>query len=123
SGGGGHRRGRFAIAGDVALLDSRALRDPLVCGLDSNLRKIEVGHHGLGQPPACTHDRRDRALHAASPSPATDCRPQPMCSFMWDSTARTAARIAFLMARGDDFPCEIMLTPRTPRSGAPPCSE
>ena len=34
-----------------------------------------------------------------------------MCSFMRVSTAWTATLIAFLIARGDDLPCEMMLTP------------
>ncbi len=34
-----------------------------------------------------------------------------MCSFILLSTARTATLIAFLIARGDDLPCEMMLTP------------
>ena len=46
-----------------------------------------------------------------------------MCSFIRDSTARTATLIAFLIALGDDLPCEMMLTPFTPSSGAPPYSE
>ena len=43
-----------------------------------------------------------------------------MWSFMRDSTARTATWIAFFIARGDELPCEMMLTPFTPSSGAPP---
>ena len=39
------------------------------------------------------------------------------------STARTATLTAFLIARELLLPCEMMLTPLTPRSGAPPCSE
>ena len=46
-----------------------------------------------------------------------------MCSSMWLSTARKATRIAFLTARAEDEPCAMMLTPRTPSSGAPPVSE
>jgi hypothetical protein len=38
-------------------------------------------------------------------------------------TACAAAFSAFFTARDDDFPCAMMLTPLTPRSGAPPCSE
>jgi hypothetical protein len=48
---------------------------------------------------------------------------RPMCSVSRDSTARTATLIAFLIALGDDLPCEMMLIPRTPSSGAPPDSE
>ena len=48
---------------------------------------------------------------------------RPMCSLICDSTARTARRTAFLIARGELLPCEMMLTPYTPSSGAPPCSE
>ena len=46
-----------------------------------------------------------------------------MCSLMRVSTVLAASLIAFLIARGDDLPCEMTLTPRTPSSGAPPYSE
>ena len=54
----------------------------------------------------------------ADPTPCID----------WDVAALVAHVVAdtqnfVMMARGDDFPCEMMLTPLTPRSGAPPCSE
>ncbi len=43
-----------------------------------------------------------------------------MCSSMLDSIARRATPMAFLIARGEERPCEMMLIPFTPRRGAPP---
>ena len=47
----------------------------------------------------------------------------PIWSFIPLVTACAATFTAFLIARGDDLPCEMMLTPFTPSSGAPPYSE
>jgi hypothetical protein len=45
---------------------------------------------------------------------------------MWDtmsfSTACTAMRIALRIARGGEPPWQMMVTPLTPSSGAPPIS-
>ena len=46
-----------------------------------------------------------------------------MCSLIRDSTDFAATLMAFLIARGDDLPCEMTETPRTPSSGAPPYTE
>ena len=46
-----------------------------------------------------------------------------MCSLRPASTAWTATRMAFLMALGLEEPWQMIETPRTPSSGAPPYSE
>ena len=109
----------------MTLPDPGALDDPLVGRLDADRREIGIGEDRGRDTAAGRRNVRDRSLHDAPLLLAAAAREsrRPMWSFILLSNARTAALIAFLIAAGDDLPWQMMLTPRTPRSGAPPCSE
>ena len=76
----------------------------------------------LGLAPDAASRMYYGALHAALSVAAAASR-APISSFIPLVTACAATLIAFLIARDVDVPCEMMLTPFTPRSGAPPYSE
>src|ERR1700722_4866779 len=69
--------------------------------------------------PLAGEQQNDVGHRASAPPNDSDSR-RVACSVMRLSTVRTATPMAFLMAVALDLPCEMMLTPRTPRSGAPP---
>src|SRR5207253_459080 len=104
-------------------LDAGAFDDPLIGRVDADRREIAIHEHGRGHAAPCARDVSQRSLHGCIPSPDTSFNRRPMCSSIRVSIACTPTLIAFLMARGEDLPCEMMLMPLTPRSGAPPCSE
>src|SRR6476620_4360620 len=91
--------------------------------LDSNRGKIVIGHHVCGDASPCADHCSDGTLHATCPLLSDEAALESgssMCSFILVSTARTATFTAFLIARGEELPWQMMLTPRTPSNGAPP---
>src|SRR5689334_4104558 len=118
----GHAARRLVRGSDAPLHDAGALDDPLVRRLQAERREIVVRHDLGGNAPPRAGDVRDGPLHAAV-SPEAAASRAPIWSFIPLTTACAATFTAFLMARAFDLPWEIMLTPLTPRSGAPPTSE
>src|SRR5690606_19144677 len=121
------------VTRDAALTDARALADPLVGRLDHRLgvrvrqdasRQVPTGRYDLYDGLGCLHpvflSIRSRTHSCAAPACAvTSCA---MCRTTFVCTAWRATRIAFAIARGGEPPWQMIETPFTPRSGAPPSS-
>src|SRR5439155_27152584 len=106
-------------AGDAALPDAGALDDPLVRGVQRQ-GKVGIGEHVRRH--ANTHARhlREWARHHERTAVSRWANSAAMCWVRPARTACTATRMAFLMALGLEDPWQMMATPRTPSSGAPP---
>ena len=63
-GGDAEVRRELAVVGDVALLDARALADPLVAGVDE-ARQVVIGHDALGQVGADAADDGSNDCHVS----------------------------------------------------------
>src|SRR5439155_18681158 len=104
------------FAGDAPLADAGALADPLVGGVE-DLAELVVGHDARRRVAPRARQLGERPLHATAPPCANSA---PMSCVTWLSTALSATRIAFLIARAGEEPWQMIDTPCTPSSGAPP---
>jgi hypothetical protein len=109
---GADARERLALARDVPLADARALTDPLIRRVDPDGRELRVGEDPLGDRMSRGGEHGDGTLHLASCS--------PMWWLMRDLDGAQAREHPFMIASGLDLPWQMMLTPFTPSSGAPP---
>src|SRR5205807_1583139 len=107
------------VGRDPALGNARALQDPLVRRL-YHFFEIGVGED-LGRRIASR--ARDLCYGAFHTGASRRAKSAPMCSLTLPSTLEMATLMAFLMARSDELPWQMIDTPFTPRSGAPPYSE
>ena len=120
---GGHVARPHALRGDAPGTDSGAGPDPLV-GRVHPEGQIVVGDDVVREEPAGGHDLHQggRVPHAFSSVCPGAASSRVMWTTMFDRTARAATPKALRMARADDSPWQMMETPPTPRSGAPPYS-
>src|SRR5690606_15026435 len=130
----GHVAGGAPLLEDAALGDARARADPLVAGIDPP-GDVAIGDDSLGQRAAGAED--DASYHVAASASSESCAfaaprshslswhasVSPTACVSWLSTKRLDALIAFLIAVASLRPWQIMTTPRTPSSNAPPVSE
>ena len=136
--------GGLVVGGNVPLPDARPLDDPLVRGIDQPFQ-VMVGQHAFGHvaAQACElHRQVLSTLHMpfsseqagqAEETPARGHvrRPRAAASLrtassrwlltLWSTNAR-ASRMALQMPWASEVPCVMMVTPLTPRRGAPPYS-
>ena len=128
---GGHRvvrrlrangRERLTRTRDVPLANAGALANPRVVSFDADCGEFVVPEHALRDGIAGPCDHCPRAFHATTPCcAAARCASRcPICALIPVSNVRAATCSALRIAVADDFPCAMMLTPRTPRRGAPP---
>src|SRR5262249_7032578 len=113
-----HARVGFFLGGDAPLADAGPLLNPLIRRVQ-NLRELVVGHDARGQIAAGAGQLREGALHTTA-LPARCVNSASMWRSISFSTIWTATRMAFRMALGWDDPWQMMETPLTPSSGAPP---
>ena len=113
-----HAGVRLLGARHAPLANARALADPLVRGLEE-LRELVVRHHAGRRVAAAPPQLGDGSLHATAPPSANSA---PMSCDRWLSTIWVATRTAFMTARAGEAPWQMIATPFTPKSGAPPYS-
>src|SRR5262249_19553849 len=120
-----HRRvARDALVGarDVPLANAGALDDPLIGGVEHPL-EIGVGEDSgrRGRSHARGHGTRHWRHAAGVASCAASSA--SMCAVSPPRTASAALPIAHITERALVEPWQMMVTPRTPSSGAPPYSD
>ena len=116
---GRQRRGRLAVAGDVARLDAGALDDPFVRGVDP-LGELGIGHPPRGQRRSGAGD--PRPPHASTPFAAraeTLARSSVILRVMSSRTIRAATRIALATPLSVALPWLFTTRPLRPRKTAP----
>src|SRR6185436_2798908 len=106
----------LVLGGYAPFLDAGALLDPLI-GRVEELGELLVFHDArrgvaAGAPQLC-----EGTLHAGTLPTANSAA---MSSERWLRTDWMATRMAFLIAFAGDAPWQMITTPCTPSSGAPP---
>src|SRR5262249_19183808 len=126
---GGDGGGRNAGLRGVALLNARPLHDPFVVRVDE-LGEVVVGDHPRGRvgPGAEYFDSHsssfaDTHLENQAVRPDSFRSSSTMWSFSLPLMKAAVRLIALVIVRAVARPWHLRTMPRTPRTGAPPCSE
>src|SRR6185503_16675345 len=122
--------GRDAVVGRVALLDARPFEDPLVVGVDE-LLQVAVGDHARRRVGAGAEYFDSHSSSFGEPNHLENQALRPdilrssstMCSFILPLMNAAVRLMALVIVRAVARPWHLRTMPRTPSTGAPPCSE